>query len=508
MEKKKRHRNLSDTEIGLIRAMLQRGLPNDEVHFYFNRADRLISSGRIAQIRNGQYGKHIPAAPASEVDGFIQAWNARNLLHERKEPPSPTDIITLLSLFTRNSDDWAVKTGESDSIEYKHSFRIQPIERFADAIKTIAGFANNKGGYLLFGVHDTKLNVTGLPSDEFRNTDSAAINRTLTSTLDPVPRVSKAVVTLGAKHVGVLYIERHENAPVIALKNIGNDLKEGAIYYRYMGETRSIKPAELRQIIATRIQRGVGEFARRMARVATGSNATLDLDSGKLEGPTGRLTIDRDLLERIQFVREGDFSELKGAPALRIVGEVEPISEVERERLRVIRANVTPDAIIRSFLSGERVSTPMQYIHAQAHQQRRWHPLWYYVHQASEDVEHIIAQLNAQVATHPASRRAVVERLLKRSTAHKLHTGKPTKLTEKMCAGEIEAPNNHAQDMYFSLAIQGLPNHFRQGEKCRSLLVDCLDRAQGDDTKSSQRRSAIYRAACRIDELLYSEYGN
>jgi hypothetical protein len=50
---------------------------------------------------------------------------------------------------------------------------------------------------------------------------------------------------------------------VIAVKNVGNDVREGAIYFRYVGETRQIKPGELRQIIKLREQRAVEEFSRR-----------------------------------------------------------------------------------------------------------------------------------------------------------------------------------------------------------------------------------------------------
>jgi adenine deaminase len=56
-----KNRNMSDEEVGVVRAMLAKGMKNDHVHFYFNRADRLISSGRIAQIRNGSYAKDVPA---------------------------------------------------------------------------------------------------------------------------------------------------------------------------------------------------------------------------------------------------------------------------------------------------------------------------------------------------------------------------------------------------------------------------------------------------------------
>ena len=53
---------------------------------------------------------------------------------------------------------------------------------------------------------------------------------------------------------------KHDHAPVVATKNIVQDVKEGTIYYRYVGETRAIN--ELRQIIARREQRAVAEFTR------------------------------------------------------------------------------------------------------------------------------------------------------------------------------------------------------------------------------------------------------
>ena len=45
-------------------------------------------------------------------------------------------------------------------------------------------------------------------------------------------------------------VPQHDHRPVVAIKNVGQDVKEGGIYFRYVGETRLIKPGELRQIIA------------------------------------------------------------------------------------------------------------------------------------------------------------------------------------------------------------------------------------------------------------------
>jgi Putative DNA-binding domain len=376
---------------------------------------------------------------------------------EAKTPKRPVDRTQLASMFCESHEGWTLLAGENDHIECKRTFRATPEVRFADVIKSIAGLANNNGGYIFFGVLDKTFIVEGLADDGFAKVGPAEINRSLVSSLDPVPRVTKATIELGGKSVGVLHIEKHEHAPIIALKNIGNDVKEGTVYYRYVGETRPIKPGELRQIIATREQKAVADFSKRMARVAAGADATVNLDTGEVSGRSGTFVIDKSLLPNIQFIREGDFSEVKGAPALRLIGDVEPVDAAERKRAQVIRDNVTPDAVIRNFLDDENVADPMQYIHYQAHAQRRWLPVWYYLKKANCSVDAIVDDLRRQVATHPASRDAVVQRLLRKTSARKEHSGKPAKALTSILRGSVTPPNDETSDMLFANAIQGLP---------------------------------------------------
>lgn len=53
-------RNLSGAEISIVKAMLRRGWRNAVIHFYFNKPpSRLISSGRITQIKKGKYGASV-----------------------------------------------------------------------------------------------------------------------------------------------------------------------------------------------------------------------------------------------------------------------------------------------------------------------------------------------------------------------------------------------------------------------------------------------------------------
>ncbi|GJE81245.1 AlbA family DNA-binding domain-containing protein [Methylorubrum thiocyanatum] len=502
--KRKREQKLSQEEMGLIKALLATGLKNDEVHFFFNRADRLISSGRIAQIRKGSLGASVPPATKAELDTFIEGWRAKNSLGKVSTTTSPTDAAVIAALFESVEGAWKLRIGETNRTECKKNFRLKPEERFSDAIRTIAGFANNKGGYLFFGVDNKTMIADGLSEAWFADTDPAEINRTLISALDPVPHITKAVVDLGGRSVGVLHVEPHEHPPVMAVKNVGQEIKEGTIYFRYEGESRPIKPGELRQIIARREQQAVAEFTRRMNQVAVGSAATIDLETGKVTGKNGAFVIDRELLPSIQFIREGEFTELKGAPALRLIGDVEPVSEAEREFVKVIRENVTPDAVLRNFLSSTPVEDPLQYIHAQAHFQRKWLPIWYYVSASKAPLSELIAELKARVASRPSSLDAVVRRLRQTETAHRMHSGQPNAIRDALVAGQIPDTVTASTVMHIANGVMSLSEKVADMDKLKELMLACLALSNGEDGPSRARRSTIYRAACRLDELLHA----
>ena len=487
-----KNRSMSDEEVGLVRAMLAKGMKNDQVHFYFNRADRLISSGRIAQIKSGSYGKEIPAASEDEFQAFLAKWEADHSTVYPKGPQSPTDVEYIEALFEKRKTDWHVRNGETDIVECKLNYAVSgPI------LKAIAGLANNKGGHILFGVKDGANVVEGMSDDKFHTLDPSLLNQHLLSTFDPVPSITKVALSIGAKSVGAIYVDKHPESPVIALKNVGNDVREGAIYFRYVGETRQIKPGELRQIVKMREQKAIEEFSRRMSRVAAGSEATINLDSGEVAGRSGRFVIDKDLLPSIQFIREGDFSEVKGAPALRVVGEVQPISATVQSKVHIIRENITPDAIIENFLRGNVVQEPLQYLHAQAHYQRKWMPVWHYARQLSMSVDALVEDLRGMTASIPTSRDAVVQRLRGTLTAKKLYTGSPAKILALLQSGKVGAPKTVEEFGAFANAVHGLPNNFDNAEELRPILLDCLAR-----DVTNKHRPTIYRAASRIDEIL------
>ena len=68
-------RSITDEEIGLIKAMLRRGMRNRDIQFYFNRQDRPVNSGRITNIRSGDYGPEVPEVPEA-TDAALDAYLA------------------------------------------------------------------------------------------------------------------------------------------------------------------------------------------------------------------------------------------------------------------------------------------------------------------------------------------------------------------------------------------------------------------------------------------------
>lgn len=108
------------------------------------------------------------------------------------------------------------------------------------------------------------------------------------------------------------------------------------------------------------------------------------------------------------------------------------------------------------------------------------------------------------VATYPSSRDALVNRLTKNETAYHQATGKPEALRSKLIKSEINVPTNSDEDIIFAKAVQSLPvgTKAKDLEAIRKILLECLDRSDSD-TRGSSIRGAIYRAASRLDELLY-----
>jgi hypothetical protein len=277
----------------------------------------------------------------------------------------PTDLATLLQFPEARSAK--VLSRESSSLELKESFNWASKDAYA---KSCAAFANNRGGYIVFGVTNRPRRLVGLQSDGFENLDEARIAEYFNSVFSPELRFDKIVAEVRSHRVGAIHVYPAPLKPVVCIRNDGQALREADIYYRYNARSERIKFPELRALLE-----GVREVERRtwmahlerISQIGAPNAAVLDVLTGRIEGQGGTLMIDRKLLPRIRFVKEGNFRE-RGWPTLRLVGDVVPAAvatagEASREGPEQrVRITGDPDALaVRVEERNVRADYPLDY---------------------------------------------------------------------------------------------------------------------------------------------------
>lgn len=225
---------------------------------------------------------------------------------------------------------------ESQNLEFKESFNLAGL---SDYYRDFAAFANNKGGYLIFGVKDRpKRELVGLSQraiEQFDKLDPETVSGHLLELFSSNINWEHEIYELDDMSFGVFYIHESILKPVITKKDEGKDqaLKNGEIYYRYGGRTQKIQFAELETIINKRIEQNNAQWldlVQKIGKSGPQNAAILDSEKGIIEkGESQILVVDQELLTGFQLIKEGEFSETKGAKTLKLVGNITPINQIE-----------------------------------------------------------------------------------------------------------------------------------------------------------------------------------
>jgi len=224
---------------------------------------------------------------------------------------------------------------EGQELEFKEQFNLAGL---ADYFRDFAAFANNRGGYLLFGVKDSPRLPQGLNDksiEQFRKIDPEKITGYLLELFSSDIHWHQADFEINGKVYGIFRIFESVSKPVIAKKDEGKDqtLKNGDIYYRYGGRTQKIQYAELETIIRKRVEQNNNQWLDLMSKIGEAgpqNAAILDTERALIEKDDARiLVIDEELAGKMKFIKEGQFSEKEGASTLKLIGDVVPIDRVE-----------------------------------------------------------------------------------------------------------------------------------------------------------------------------------
>ena len=182
---------------------------------------------------------------------------------------------------------------ESQVLEFKRSFNLRAL---AEYFRDFAAFANNRGGYMIFGVEDSPRQLTGLSDSawaRFNAIDPRRITEPLLGMFAPDIRWELEAFEMGEKRFGVFRIHESAQKPVIARKNQAK-VRDGEIYYRYRGRTQKIRHAELETIIGARIEatnEKWRDLLKEIGQIGVNNAAVLDTTRSGVEGDVGKVLV-------------------------------------------------------------------------------------------------------------------------------------------------------------------------------------------------------------------------
>lgn len=519
-------RSITDEEIALIKAMAGRGMKNKDIQFFFNRPDRPVNSGRITGIKTGSYSDSvsIPEADEGTLDAFLASFTVTEVSASVMVPgagPSllpesgPADEAVLIAMFEKQASGvWRFKHGESDQHECKQDFGFKHAGKW---LRAVAALANNAGGYIVFGVKDKKIKgnnidpdsytVSGLKSSEFASADPADFTKRIKATFDPTPKVEAAILDLEGTNVGIMYVHQHSSRPVIAQKGDGDQVKEGDIFFRYPGQSARIKYSDLRSILDERDRQAreqILPMVEKLLQLGPRDAMVADLADGVLSDENRSIVIGEDLLAKIKFIREGEFDEKQGEPALKLVGEVQPIDGASGV---VRKAFVTPSDLLEEFLHLKSPYDPKEYIRCAVEGGNgSWLPMHYYARKANLSTDELAKFIMATKASKKR-RQTYRDRAIGKICAYKAAGGQPNAVMAKIEAGILPDITSLTDAANAGRAVAAL---FEKPPLELSAILNWLETGANmiQGSAKTSWMSAIRRGLARVDELYFSEDGN
>lgn len=223
-----------------------------------------------------------------------------------------------------------IKRRESFDLEFKANFHLG--NQLLEYCRSLVGMANNKGGQIIFGIQDKPRIPIGMTNDKFITCDPSKINQTLMEYFSHEIEWEMDVLEFEDKKFGRIRVNEAFSKPIICRKNGDKVLREASIYYRYRGETKEIQYTELAQILQHEKDKEKKLWMQHIEKIGTVGPQNIhlvDTYKGELHTDKGKILLDKELLNKIKFIKEGQFVEKGGSPTLRIVGEISGLVDTE-----------------------------------------------------------------------------------------------------------------------------------------------------------------------------------
>lgn len=229
-----------------------------------------------------------------------------------------------------------LKKRESFDLEYKQNF--QKGDSLLKYIKTLVGMATNRGGMIVFGIQNSPHIPLGMSNTKFSETDLKDIDDKVREYFSPMIKWRTEFIEKdypeGKRYFGFLIVQEAEVKPIICTRNKDGILREGAIYYRYRGVSKDIEYSELQSIIEKEREKERILWIKHIERIALVGPRNINIlyrYSGEIVYGDKRVLIDESLIDKLNFIQEGHFTEKEGEglPTLKLIGTIDGLINVE-----------------------------------------------------------------------------------------------------------------------------------------------------------------------------------
>ena len=436
--------------------------------------------------------------------------------------PFGDEALKDLVRFTNHDSGPRVVTHEGVLKEFKESFTWGSIGLYA---RTMAAFANARGGYLIFGVTDkprVAIGLSGSSRSSFDELDRAKLTNGLNELFSPEIHWDSVLHHVNDVTLGLIYVFEGDNKPVIARKasqTQNANILEGDILYRYNSRTERAKFPELKRIIddaKSREQRSMMRHIEELVKAGAANAAVLDFTASTLQGPTGeRVLVSQELLEKISFIREGEFKEVEGAPTLRLIGDVVPTNTISLGTERIVMHAITTEDVISDFLDLSSVLEPREYIRQAAAGSTSFVPIHFY-RVAAEMTTAQLIDFVSDVNTRSQAKNKLLGRLRSTDAMRTLtpslsqqhaSTVSRRRYYDSLLAGELPSLPfaSEVEAKSFMDAIRALDDSLivELHDQLLEVLKGCFE---SHYESAGSVADSLRRAACRIDAALYGAH--
>jgi hypothetical protein len=221
----------------------------------------------------------------------------------------------------------AVASREGKRLEFKQDFVAGDL---SDYTKVLASFANASGGVIVFGVSNKPRMIVGAKD----MTDEANWANRLRDDFEPELPFSIREYVIGKHTLYAVGVDPCLHKPVICKrtrskvvedkktgkKDVGV-IQEGAVYYRYAGQTRTIGFAELHTMLVereTQYLRKMMETLQVIQKVGLENAGIVDMSV-----PKSRIFMSKETAKGLASIDKGQIVQEGGAPAYVVVGNVD-----------------------------------------------------------------------------------------------------------------------------------------------------------------------------------------